>query len=52
MTMKLETGGETIQWKTSVYFYEFPDHDDETAILGHIGFLEFFTATFDGKREP
>jgi hypothetical protein len=31
-----------------VQFFEFPTADEESLILGHAGFLDFFVATFDG----
>lgn len=42
--------GETISWTTPVCFFEFPQNVDEALILGHAGFLDYFTATFDGKE--
>lgn len=40
------------QWKARVGFVSFPTPEDEVAILGHAGFLNFFTASFDSvKRE-
>ena len=36
-------------WNTPVCFFEFPTANEETVILGHAGFLDYFTATFDGK---
>ncbi len=47
--LKLELGGETLSWRTVVCFYEFASPDDEAVVLGHSGFLDYFTATFDGK---
>jgi hypothetical protein len=29
--------------------YDFESPDEETVILGHSGFLDYFTATFDGE---
>lgn len=40
---------ESYQWETNVWF---SDDDASPPILGHVGFLEFFLAMFDGlKRE-
>jgi len=39
--------GDTLKWCTQVFFSEATSHSDP-AILGQMGFLEFFTATFDG----
>lgn len=49
--LKLEADGETVTWPTLVSFFDFPSEADETIILGHAGFLEFFTSTFDGELE-
>lgn len=40
---------ERLRWQAPVCFIEFDSPDQETAVLGHEGFLEFFTAIFDGK---
>ena len=39
----------SLRWLARVYFFE-KGGDDETLILGHQGFLDFFTATFDGEK--
>jgi hypothetical protein len=49
--LTLTAGGESLAWKAPICFFDFPVTKDETVILGHAGFLEFFTATFDGKHE-
>lgn len=41
---------QTVRWKTIVGFADFKDEGDELAILGHGGFLDYFTAIFDGKE--
>ena len=41
--------GEWCRWQTEVYFLETANGGEETVVLGHEGFLNFFTATFDGK---
>lgn len=38
----------SVLWHTEVFFYDFAVSTDETVILGHAGFLDYFTATFDG----
>lgn len=41
---------QSISWKADLNFFDFgPSTEDETVILGHVGFLEYFTATFDGQ---
>ena len=48
-TFEIRDESETIRWHDTVCFFDFPDSDDETFLLGHSGFLDYFTATFDGK---
>lgn len=50
VTLQIEADGESLRWSTPIYFFDFPKHHDETAILGHAGFLDYFTAVFDGKE--
>ena len=38
-----------IRWTARLYFADFPEDEEKTAILGHEGFLDFFVATFHGK---
>jgi predicted aspartyl protease len=40
---------ETISWSALVGFVEFGSSDDELIVLGHGGFLDYFTATFNGE---
>ena len=42
--------GDGCAWPASVCFFEFASTEEESVILGHAGFLDFFTATFDGKE--
>jgi hypothetical protein len=49
VTFTLKSGTESLSWKTRAYFFDFPAAADETVVLGHSGFLDFFTAEFDGK---
>ena len=39
----------TLQWLARVYFVA-EDEKDQTLILGHQGFLDYFTATFVGEE--
>lgn len=39
-----------VRWTTEVGFIPFKHSHDEITVLGHIGCLDFFTATFDGKK--
>lgn len=50
VTLQWEVDGEVVRWRVEVYFFDFADEEDETVILGHSGFLDYFTATFDGKQ--
>jgi Predicted aspartyl protease len=40
--------GRRLAWRTVVWFYDAPDTDKESVVFGHAGFLDYFTATFDG----
>jgi hypothetical protein len=45
--LTIEQGGESVSWPESVCFFDF-GKNRQTAVLGHAGFLDYFTATFDG----
>jgi hypothetical protein len=47
--LKLEVDGDSCAWNAALCFYDFPSPEDETVIFGHNGFLDYFTATFDGE---
>jgi predicted aspartyl protease len=47
--LKLAADDNTVTWTATVFFYDFPKAADETVVLGHAGFLDYFTAIFDGK---
>lgn len=49
IVFELSDGRKALRWATSAGFVEFPSPDDELVILGHGGFLDYFTATFDGE---
>jgi hypothetical protein len=38
-----------VRWRARVYFADFPDDTEKAVIPGHEGFLDYFTATFDGE---
>jgi hypothetical protein len=40
----------SIRWKARVLFFDFPSADQESLVLGHTRFLDYFTATFDGEQ--
>jgi predicted aspartyl protease len=48
--LRVESDGASISWKAAVCFFDFPSAKEETVILGHTGFLEYFTAVFDGHE--
>ncbi len=45
--LELRIDGEIYRWKAPVWFSE---SDESPALLGRKGFLEYFTATFDGDN--
>jgi hypothetical protein len=49
VNFELRGSGETYSWPIRVGFARFDDPEDECAILGNIGALEYFTATFDAN---
>lgn len=51
VTFEIVQQEERYRWATEVGFASLgSSFHDEDAILGHGGFLDFFTATFDGKK--
>ena len=48
--LELEEQQERVRWKSRVQFYDFANPEDETLILGHAGFLDYFSAMFDGEK--
>ena len=47
--LELVHADESLRWLAHVYFLA-GDADEETIILGHQGFLDYFTATFIGEE--
>ena len=45
--LQLESEGERVSWSAPISFFE-SSRTEEIVILGHSGFLDYFTATFDG----
>jgi hypothetical protein len=41
---------ERVRRPDRVQFFEFASPDKESLLLGHAGFLDYFTATFDGQQ--
>lgn len=50
ISLQIGHSTDTIQWNAKVGFIDFENPEDEIAILGHIGCLEFLRATFDGEK--
>jgi len=46
---ELDSGSERHRWPIRVGFAQFENPEDECAILGNVGALEYFTATFDAN---
>ena len=47
--LRIEADRESASWRATISFFDFPTADEETVILGHAAFLDYFTAIFDGK---
>lgn len=47
--LELTDGTESLRWMSRVGFVEYHPAEREMLILGHSGFLEYFTAIFDGE---
>ena len=47
--LQIATGNEEITWRSTVGFVDFGGSDQEVIVLGHLGCLDFFTATFNGE---
>lgn len=48
-TIILESEGDSLTWAGPISFFRFADSEEETVILGHAGFLDYFVATFDAE---
>ena len=48
VVLELTDDGSSIRWEARVFFADTEPESEDTVILGHQGFLDFFTATFDG----
>lgn len=49
-SLRIEDDEECCEWRAELSFFEFSARDETAVILGHAGFLEFFTAVFDGDE--
>ncbi len=50
VTFQLSDGDDQVSWTTDVLCCHLARPEDEMVILGYQGFLEYFTATFDGEN--
>lgn len=50
LQLELTDGTMSVRWPVIVGFVHYPRPAEEILILGHSGFLEFFTAVFDGEK--
>jgi hypothetical protein len=48
LPLEISEGGVTLRWHARVHFFDFPKAELETLVVGHQGFLDFFTALFEG----
>jgi hypothetical protein len=48
--LELVLAGGRLRWSARVFFVDASDGDDETVLLGHQGFLDYFTARFIGEE--
>ncbi len=46
--LELQGSGQIFRWSITMGFIAFDKPENEVAVLGHAGFLNFFSATFDG----
>ena len=49
VVLELKDDGSSVRWQARVFFAEMNADSEDAVILGHQGFLDFFTATFDGE---
>lgn len=47
--LQVAQGQESYRWRVTVGFLEVEEPEDEVALLGYAGFLEFFRAVFDSQ---
>ena len=49
VVLELAQDDVSIRWRARLYFADFSDETEKAIILGHEGFLDYFTATFIGE---
>jgi len=50
VVLELSQDDTDIRWLARVHFADFPDGNETAVIVGHEGFLDYFTATFIGAE--
>jgi hypothetical protein len=50
VTLQITQNQQTFRWRAVVGFLDVQQPEDEVALLGYAGALEFFRATFDSER--
>jgi predicted aspartyl protease len=48
--LQIARSGQEFRWETKVSFLATQNLEEEVALLGYAGFLEFFRATFDSEK--
>jgi hypothetical protein len=49
VTIELLHESAVLRWRSRLYFADFPNDTEKAVILGHEGFLDYFTAAFNGE---
>lgn len=49
VVIELSQDSSAIRWRARLYFADFPNGTEKAVVLGHEGFLDYFTATFIGE---
>jgi hypothetical protein len=50
VVLELTEGNQTFRWPAKIGLVNFADPQDEIALVGHTGFLDYFRVVFDGHR--
>jgi hypothetical protein len=50
VTLRISQDGQVFRWEATVAFLETQHPEEEVALLGYAGFLEFFHATFNSEK--
>lgn len=50
VTLQVGQDGQVWRWRAVVEFLDVHEPENEVALLGHAGFLEYFRATFDSEN--